>query len=121
MVIESIATQPLQAIFLAVTRVGRSAAVENPFGVFPAAEGWLIDFAMAALIMALILVFFQSASRRGSYGRSLDRFRHQIAELKSEIDKLRQGTSVPSQDAPVKPLERMPSHAPQERVGIAQS
>jgi len=84
--IESMTTYVLQVVLLALTPTERWAAARNPLNGSSAVEGWLTGFAMAALIISLILVFFLSANHK----RSLDRFRRKIDVLTTEIVELKQ-------------------------------
>ncbi|MHC4204519.1 MAG: hypothetical protein ACYSTT_07690 [Planctomycetota bacterium] len=77
--------QVLHVVFLALTPMERWGAAGQEFG-FSAVEGWLTGFAMAALIISLILVFFLSANHK----RSLDSFRRQIDGITAANDELRQ-------------------------------
>ena len=85
MIIESMTLQVLHVVFLALTSVGRRGSAGQEFG-FSAVEGWLTGFAMAALIISLILVFFLSANHK----RSLDNLRRQIDGITAANDELRQ-------------------------------
>jgi hypothetical protein len=96
--IESMTTNVLQVVLLALTPTERWAAARHPFNGSSAVEGWLTGFAMAALIISLILVFFLSANHK----RSLDSFRHQIDGLTAHIEQLQQRIAELDQRAPAK-------------------
>jgi hypothetical protein len=80
MITESMTTQVLHVIFLALTPIERWGAARHPFNASSAAEGWLTVFAMAALITSVILVFWLIAKHR----RSEDHFKQEIAELTAD-------------------------------------
>jgi uncharacterized membrane protein YbhN (UPF0104 family) len=117
MIIEITTTKLLQVISLALTSTERWAAARHAFNASSAVEGWLTGFAMAALIISTILVFFLSANHR----RSLDDFRKQIAGLTTQIIKLQQKIAGLSQYAPVEELEQEPSEVSEETVAIPEN
>ena len=86
MIIESMAIQALHVTLLALRPAGRMGSAGQEFDALSSVEGWLTGFAMAALIISLILVFFLSANHK----RSLDSFRRQIDGITAANDELRQ-------------------------------
>lgn len=114
MITEIMATRLLQIIFLALTPTERWAAARHPFNGSSAVEGWLTGFAMAALIISLILVFFLSAKHR----RSLDNFRCKIDGLTAEINELRQEIAELSQYASDAEPDQAPSEESERPVAI---
>ena len=112
--IESMTIQMLQVVPLGITHTGRLAAAGQPFDAYSAVEGWLTGFAMAALIISLILVFFLSANHR----RSLDNFRRQIDGLKTHINELRQEITELGDKVPAEMSEQMPLEGAEEPVAI---
>jgi hypothetical protein len=86
MVTEGMTTQLLHVIPSALTISERWGAAGRDFDAFSAVDGWLTGFAMAALIISLILVFFLSANHK----RSLDNFRRQIDGIAANNEELRQ-------------------------------
>ena len=117
MLIESMTTQVLQVMLPAVTQAGRPGTAGQEFDAYSAVEGWLTGFAMAALIISLILVFFLSARHR----RSLDSFRHQIDGLTAHIKELQRQIVEPGQQAPAEASERTPPEESEELVAIQNS
>ena len=78
--------QVLQVILLSITQTGLWGTAGQEFDAFSAVEGWLTGFAMAALIISLILVFFLSANHK----RSLDSFKRQIDGITTANEQMRQ-------------------------------
>jgi len=115
--IESMTTYVLQVVLLALTPTERWAAARNPLNGSSAVEGWLTGFAMAALIISLILVFFLSANHR----RSLDSFKHKIDALTSEIKGLKQEIAELRQYKSNDEPEQAPSEESEELVAIQKS
>lgn len=115
--IESMTMHVLQAVLLAVTRVGRLGNAGQEFGAYSAVEGWLTGFAMAALIISLILVFFLSAKHK----RSLDEFRQKIDGLSAHIDELQQKIAELSQQTPAEVPELTPSEESEKLVAVEKS
>lgn len=115
--IESMTVQVLQVVLSGITHAGRLAAAEKPFDAYSAVEGWLTGFAMAALIISLILVFFLSAKHR----RSLDDFRSQIDGLTAHIDELQQRIAELDRQTPAKVSEQVSLQESEELVGIRES
>ena len=114
MIIEITTTKLLQVVLLALTSTGRWTAARHAFDSSSAVEGWLTGFAMAALIISTILVFFLSAN----YRRSLGDFRRQIAGLTTEIKELREEVVELSQYATDEEHEQAPSEESKETVAI---
>ena len=85
MIIESMTIQVLHVVFLALTPMERWGAPGQEFG-FSTVEGWLTGFAIAALIISLMLVFYLSVNHK----RSLDNFRRQIDGITAANEQLRQ-------------------------------
>ena len=112
--IESMTNQVLQIVLLVVTQTGRLGTAGQEFDAFSAAEGWLTGFAMAALIISLILVFYLSANHK----RSLDSFRSQIDGLTAHIDELRQEITELGGKTPAEMSEQMPLEEAEEPVAI---
>jgi len=115
MIIESMATQLLHVILLALTPSERWAAARHPFSASSAAEGWLTVFAIVALITAVILVIWLSAENR----RSLERLKRDITELglTAAIEELRchiakLGHETPAEVSVV--TEQVPSEEPEQ-------
>lgn len=117
MVIGSITTQLIQVFFLALASTERWAAAKQPFRDLSAVESWLTGYAMAALIISVILVFFLSAKHR----RSLECFRLKIASLTADIDKLQHEIAELSQYAPDEASKQVPSQESEEPVAIRES
>ena len=93
MLMESATIQVLHVYLLALTATERWGAANKGFGDFSAVESWLTGFAMAALIISLILVFHLSANNKRSlysFRRKIDALRAQIKELEQRIDELEQ-------------------------------
>jgi len=84
MIAESMTTQVLHVISLALTPSGQWCAAIHPFGAFSAAGGWLTVFAMVALITSVILMFWRSADHR----RSEDHLKRKIFEITAADEKL---------------------------------
>jgi hypothetical protein len=115
MITESMITQLLHFIFLALKPTELLGAAKHPFNASSAAEGWLTVFAMAALITSVILVLWLIAKRQ----RSEDRFRQEIAGLTDYIfDEPRQESAELSQHASAEASEEMPSEKSEEPVAI---
>jgi hypothetical protein len=115
--IESMTIQMLQVVLSGIVHTGRLAAAGQPFDAYSAVEAWLTGFAMAALIISLILVFFLSAKHQ----RSLENFRRQIDGLTAHIDELRQKIAELGGQTPTKMRAQMPSEEAEELVGIQKS
>ena len=108
MLMESTAIQILHVVLLALTPRERWSAAGQELGAYSAVEGWLTGFAMAALIISLILVFYLSANHR----RALDNFRRQIDGLTAHIDELQQRIAELDQQAPAKaPGQKLPEES----------
>ena len=107
----------LQVVLLAVTQTKRWGASGQEFDAYSAVEGWLTGFAMAALIISLILVFFLSAKHR----RSLDSFRLQINGLTAHIEELQQQIAELDQQLPSKASKLTPSEESDKLVAIQNS
>lgn len=86
MLIESVITQVSNHIFLALMSAERWDVARYPFGSVSAAEAWLTGFAMTALIIAVILVFWVTIQHR----RLEERLKKEIAALKADNEELRQ-------------------------------
>lgn len=114
MIVNIVTTQILYSILSAVTQTGRIIAAEQPFEAYSSVEGWLTGFAMAALIISLILVFFLSANHQ----RSMHEFKSKIAGLKEHIDELRQEIDELSQGKAAGLNSHMSSKENQELVAI---
>lgn len=112
--IESMTTYVLQVVLLELTPTERWAAARHPFNGSSAVEGWLTGFAMAALIISLILVFFLSANHR----RSLDDFRRKIAGLTTEIQELKHKIEELRKYTPDDEQEQALSQESQEPVAV---
>ena len=76
-------SQVLCRILLAQIQAEKSGAV-SVFGSFYVLEKWLTNFAMAALILSLILLFWLSINHK----RCVDDFSRKIDTSTSDIDKL---------------------------------
>lgn len=114
MITESMTIQLLQIIPSALTITGRWDNSGQQFDAFSAVEGWLTGFAMAALIISLILVFFQSANHK----RSLDNFKRQIDGLTAHIEELRQQIAELDQQAPAEVPGQKRTEESEELVAI---
>jgi lysylphosphatidylglycerol synthetase-like protein (DUF2156 family) len=135
MIIESITTQVLQVIFLALTPSERWTAARHPFNASSAAEGWLTVFAVVALITSVILVFWLIARHRRSeeclkrkifeltsadekllanYRHSAERLKREIAGLKAANEKLRLQIAKLSQQTPAEASKEMQSEELEE-------
>lgn len=115
--IESMTTHVLQVVLLALTPTERWAAARHPFNASSAVEGWLTGFAMAALIISLILVFFLSAKHR----RSLDSFKHKIDGLTTEVIELKKTIEELKLYAPDAETEQAPSQESEEPVAVIEN
>jgi len=115
--IESMTIQVLQVVLLAFTQTERWGAAGQDFDAYSAVEGWLTGFAMAALIISLILVFYLSANHR----RSLDGFRRQIDGLTAHIEELQQRIAELDQRAPDRTSEQISVEESEELVAIQKS
>jgi hypothetical protein len=115
--IESMTTHVLQVILVAVTQTKRWGTAGQEFDAYSAVEGWLTGFAMAALIISLILVFFLSANHR----RALDNFKHQIIGLSVHIEELEQHIAELDQQSPAKVSEQVSVEESEELVAIQKS
>jgi hypothetical protein len=104
-------------ISLVVTTTGRWGNSGQEFDAYSAVEGWLTGFAMAALIISLILVFFLSANHK----RSLDSFKRQIDGLTAHTKELQQRIAELDQQNPGKVSERSPSEKSEKLVAIQNS
>ncbi len=135
MITESITTQVLHVIFLALTSTERWRAARHPFGASSAAEGWLTVFAIVALITSVILVFWLIAKHRRSedrlkrkifeitaaaeklladYRHSKERLKREVAGLTTTNEKLRLQIAKLSQQTPAEASEEMPSEESEE-------
>ena len=110
MIIEIMTTQVLYVIFLALTPTEQWGAAKQPFNASSTAEVWSTGFAMAALIVSVILFLWLIAK----YGRSEDRFRQEIARLATYNDELRQEITELSHHASADASEEMPSEELEE-------
>lgn len=117
MITESMTTQLLHVVPSALTTTERWGAAGQQFDSYSAVEGWLTGFAMAALIISLILVFFLSANHK----RSLDGFRSRIDGLTAHIEELRQHISELEQQAPAEVSKQTPPGESEELVAIKNS
>jgi len=117
MITESMTIQLLHVFPSALTITEQWGKSGQHFDAFSAVEGWLTGFAMAALIISLILVIFQSAN----YKRSLDNFRRQIDGLTTHIEELRQQIVEMDQQAPAQASEQKLTEEPEELVTIQKS
>jgi hypothetical protein len=115
--IESMMTCVLQVVLLALTPSERWAAARHPFNGSSAVEGWLTGFAMAALIISLILVFFLSANHK----RSLDSFKRKIDGLTTETTGLKQEMAGLRQYAPDTEHEQAPSEKSEKPVAVLEN
>jgi hypothetical protein len=115
--IESMTIHVLQVVFMAITQAGRLGTGGQEVDAYSTVEGWLTGFAMAALIISLILVFFLSANHR----RSLNSFRHKIDGLKTEITELKHEIAELRQYAPDVESEHAPSRESEEPVAILEN
>lgn len=115
--IEIMTTKPIQIIFLALTATERWSAAGHPFNASSTVEGWLTGFAMAALIISLILVFFLSAKHR----RSLDSFKSKIDGLTTEVIELKQKIEELKQYTPDDETEQVPSQESEEPVAVLEN
>jgi len=86
MITEYITIQGLNAISLALTPTGRWNAARRPFSTASTAEGWLTAFAVVALIISVILVFWVISKRKDSERR----LEQKIAKLTVLNEKLQQ-------------------------------
>jgi uncharacterized membrane protein (DUF106 family) len=117
MLMESTTIQILHVVLLTLTPRERWSAAGQEFNAYSAVEGWLTGFAMAALIISLILVFYLSANHK----RSLDDFRQKIAGLKGHIDELQQRISELDQQAPAKASGQKLPEESEELVAVQKS
>jgi len=104
-------------MLLAVTQAGRLGTAGQPFGAYSAVEGWLTGFAVAALIISLILLFYLSVNHK----RSLDNFKHQITGLKVHIEELQRRIADLEQQTPVKVSEQVSPEESEKLVAIQKS
>ncbi len=86
MITESITIQGLHVISLALTPIERWEAARGPFDTASTAEAWLTGFAVVALIISVILLFWVFAK----YRRSENYLNQKITELTIVNVKLRQ-------------------------------
>jgi len=120
MIVESMTTQVLYVILLALTPTERWSAAKHQFGASSAVEGWLTAFAIVALITAVILIIWLSAENRCS----MERLKREVAGLglTVAIEELRQEIaqmmSMMSQQTPAEASEEMPSEESEEPVAI---
>ena len=98
--IQSITIQGLHVISLALTPIERWEAARGPFDTASSAEAWLTGFAVVALIISVILLFWVFAKHRSSeHCLNLKiteltvtniKLRQENAELTTTNEKLRQ-------------------------------
>ena len=86
MITESITIQGLHVISLALTPIERWEAARGPFDTASTAEAWLTGFAVVALIISVVLLFWVFAK----YKRSENYLNLKITELTIANVKLRQ-------------------------------
>jgi len=85
MITESMTIQGLHIISLALTPIERWGAARRPFNTASAAETWLTVFAVVALIISVVLLFWVFAK----YRRSENYLNQKITELTIANVKLR--------------------------------
>ena len=110
--IESMTIQVLQVILLTATRAGRLGTAD----AFSAVEGWLTAFAMVALIISLILVFYLSVSHE----RTLGDFRHEIIVLSAHTKELEKRIVELEQQTLAKVFSELVSPEESEELAAAQ-
>ena len=139
MITESMTTQVLHVISLALTPTERWRAARHPFNASSAAEGWLTVFAVVALITATILIIWLITGNRRSedrlkreiarltaaienqyakYKRSEDRLKLEIAGLTTANEKLQQEIAKLGQQKPTEVSKQIPSEESEESVAI---
>ena len=87
--------QVLCRILLAQIQAEQSGAV-SVFGTFYVLEKWLTNFAMAALLISLLLLFWLSFNHKRcveDYGRQINSSSNDIDKLREEVAKLSQKIS----------------------------
>ena len=95
MLIENIAIKLLQANLLAVTQTG-STGIAYMYSSFKALETWLTYFAMVALVISLLLMFWLSANHKcciNNYNRLICSSSDDIDMLRKEVARLSQKIS----------------------------
>ncbi len=85
MLIVNLTSQVLCRILLAQIQAEQSGAV-NVFGSFYVLEKWLTNFAMAALLLSLLLLFWLSYNHK----RCVEDFSQKISTSTDDIDRLRE-------------------------------
>jgi len=85
-------SQMLLRVIVAQIQTEQSGAV-SLFGSFYVLEKWLTNFAMAALIISLILMFWLSSNHK----RAVEDYNRQINVSSNDIDKLREEVAKLSQ------------------------
>lgn len=85
MIAENMTIQGLYVISLALTPTEKWRAARQPFDTGPAAETWLTIFAMVALTISLILLFWVITQ----YRRTERRLKQRITELTATNEQLR--------------------------------
>ena len=90
MITESITIQGLHVISLALTPIEWWKATRGPVDTASAVEPWLIGFAVVALIISIILLYWESAKHK----HYEDGLNLKITELIITNDKLREITEL---------------------------
>jgi len=92
MLIVNLTSQVLCRILLAQIEAEQTGAV-TVFGSFYVLEKWLTNFAMAALILSLVLLFWLSYNHK----RCVEDFSSKIENSSNDIDRLREEVAKVSQ------------------------
>jgi hypothetical protein len=97
MITEDMTIRGLNVILLALTQTGRWEAAGRPLSISYTAEGWLTVFAVVALIISVLLVFWAVTKRTDTERRleqklakavaANEQLERQIAELNQAIGK----------------------------------
>jgi hypothetical protein len=117
MIIESMAIQALHVTLQVLRPAGQTASAGQEFDALSSVEGWLTGFAMAALIISLILVFFLSANHK----RSQDNFKSKINGLTAQIAELQKQITELNQQAPARAPGQVSPEESEELAAIQKS
>ena len=92
MLLVNLIPQVLCRVLLAQIQSEQSGTI-SVFGSFYVLEKWMTNFAMAALLLSLILLFWLSINHK----RSVENYSRQINSSSNDIDKLREEVAKLSQ------------------------
>ena len=109
-------SQVLCRILLAHLQTQQSGTI-NLFGSFYVLEKWLTNFAMAALIISLLLIFWLSSNHK----RAVEDYNRQINMSSNDIDKLREEVAKLSQKISDKFSGRISLEEYEETAAIQES